>query len=1257
MPRSPLFPFRSLFSLLLLLSAQLLRGQGAPLEPELETFPPSSYEGHSQVFSGALDGEGRPWFGTSGQVLYHDGTDWNKFETIPAMAIMDLNIDDKGRVWIGGTGSFGYLRPLEGKGEHELSYPIPDSLREKEKGKSTGMEYVRLEQRLADSLKNLGTIWSVEAAWEGEQVLFNPLKELFLLTDQGLTTVLPRGVQFYHSHRVGDEVWVQDVKEGFFKVPKAEKLIRDAPNTASQVQTPRIPARYELPGSKTLASWNVQRILKEVPGITEQGEVLVITRHRGIHRYRYTPSSGAEEQERITKVKGQDERIVDVPMREATALDPSQNPWGASLVLSTRTNGVFLVDSSGKVVHVMDREKGFPANYVWETIKGQEGSGSLWSCTNKGVARWVPGDPKTYAYEGEAFIGKVRSITGTRKGTWLATSQGVHLREEDKGKKGRGGKWKRGPRPSVPCFDIIPWKEGVLIGSKYLFRARIVDGDRRIDTVLENYGKDLQRGKGPYKDMVAAGGKDEVLLLKKGREGEPELRLTISGLPSGVRSIALGPPPSLGMYEASELSEHGLSIWVSHSTKGVEWLVIPKEAWQGGGEEPRTIAFEELRKGNIEGGIAHRFHWGGLPRVETWLFDLKGRIVAGGDKGLYRAVPPDREEDKAEPTPLFMKKGWHFLPDSTLGPSFAGNKEGEGGREVFRLAAKKYEEGRETVWVQSSRHPLRLIRDREKAYRIDSLPFKGMGLAAVRGFHLDEDRVTWIGGDNGLVRFDGRVEKAYDRSFRSSIQSVKVILPDTSEKMEKKRDSVLFGGFYRKPDKGDSLLNWRMVQQQPEAEQPVLPYSMNGIIFEHSASFFEGEALAYSYKLKGFEDRWSEWSKETKKEYTNLPEGTYTYVVKARNMYGKVSPASRYRFRILPPWYRTWTAYGAYSLLSLGTIWFLIWVNGRRLRAQKLHLEKVVQERTKEIQKQKETIEEAHEEITRSIDYAQKIQQALLRSKDEAAAHIPEHFILFKPQGQVSGDFYWFKEHRGHLYFAAVDCTGHGVPGAFMSMLGISQLNEIMSTDEVPSPGAILTELRERVVRELSGSDPDETAKDGMDAAMVKIPLDKAQDPNPKFQTPSGEHMEVRFAGAQNPLYVVRKGIGEDPPSVGGLLGNDHGPSVRDRLKPFKKSPDGIEIKGDPMPVGYDEYAEGDFTTVSLQVQKGDMLYIFSDGYADQFGGEKGKKFRYGPFKQLLVDIHQKAMEEQRAELDRVFEEWKGDQGQIDDVLVMGVRV
>ncbi|MFB6258489.1 MAG: triple tyrosine motif-containing protein [Flavobacteriales bacterium] len=562
----------------------------------------------------------------------------------------------------------------------------------------------------------------------------------------------------------------------------------------------------------------------------------------------------------------------------------------------------------------------------------------------------------------------------------------------------------------------------------------------------------------------------------------------------------------------------------------------------------------------------------------------------------------------------------------------------------------------EEIWVNDTKgSPIKRLIPESEGYRMDSIPFRGLDLGNIRTMLPERERI-WFGGDKGLACYFPDQKKEYDVPWECRIREVRG-----------SNDSLLFGGtFSELTSKGTDSVRVP-IREQPEGMHPVLPYAENRFFFEYAAAFPDRqEKVRYRYRLFGFDTAWSKPTKKTEKEYTNLPEGRYTFKVKAENVYGDTSSIASYRFRILPPWYRTWWAYGGYGAAGLTFVWLLVRLNGRRLRVQKERLERIVNERTREIreknqaleeekrevQHQKEKVEEAHQEITQSIDYAHKIQDALLQSEEPVSEHLPEHFILFKPQSQVSGDFYWGKEHKGHFYLAAIDCTGHGVPGAFMSMLGISQLNEIMNTDKVLTPGQILTDLRERVVRELSGSDPESTAKDGMDAAIVKIPIG-----NSNSNSNSKGGVEVEFAGAQNPLYVVRKGIVDEPPEVSMEY---QGKAIEgDPVKPFKKSPDGIEIKGDGQPVGYDEYAKDAFTTVKLQLRKMDMLYFFSDGYADQFGGPKSKKFRYGPFKQLLASIHEKPLEEQKQELDRTFEDWKaeGQQEQIDDVVVIGLRL
>lgn len=262
-----------------------------------------------------------------------------------------------------------------------------------------------------------------------------------------------------------------------------------------------------------------------------------------------------------------------------------------------------------------------------------------------------------------------------------------------------------------------------------------------------------------------------------------------------------------------------------------------------------------------------------------------------------------------------------------------------------------------------------------------------------------------------------------------------------------------------------------------------------------------------------------------------------------------------------------------------------------------------------EIEHQKKLIEHRNVEIIDSIKYAQRIQQALLKDEEHVSKHLPPHFILYKPKDIVSGDFYWVLEKSHFLYIAVADCTGHGVPGAFLTMLGTSYLNEIASKDDTPSPANILDELRIKFVKELAG---DGETKDGMDISMIRI----------NYKT-----LEILWAGANNPLWVIKK-----------------------------VSKEIHEIKGDKQPIGL-THSPVLFTNHSLKLQQGDSVFLFTDGFADQFGGPKGKKFKYKQLKELLLSNIDLPLEEQKQKLESVYVEWSGALEQVDDICVIGVKL
>ena len=340
------------------------------------------------------------------------------------------------------------------------------------------------------------------------------------------------------------------------------------------------------------------------------------------------------------------------------------------------------------------------------------------------------------------------------------------------------------------------------------------------------------------------------------------------------------------------------------------------------------------------------------------------------------------------------------------------------------------------------------------------------------------------------------------------------------------------------------------------------------------------------------------------------------------------------------------------TLLLLGglTAMLLIAFILYRSYKQKTRANSILQEQKKQIEIAKEEIEAqrdlvmekneqvlaAKKEIEDSIIYAKNIQQAVLPSEEIRADILPEHFIFCRPRNIVSGDFFWMKKVKNFIVITIADCTGHGVPGAFMSMLGLMFLNEIVTTRSLDNSGQILNKLREKIKTSLHQSGKEGEAKDGMDISFFIIDTDT---------------LELQFSGAFNPLYVVReKKLVQDVSKI-----------ENDTIKACysqNESSDAIlfEIKADRQPIAIYSY-EKDFTTNHFQLQKGDCIYSFTDGYPDQFGGEEGKKLNAKRFKEFFLLNWQYPMAEQEKLVENTFYQWMGSMEQVDDVLLMGLKI
>jgi serine phosphatase RsbU (regulator of sigma subunit) len=481
-------------------------------------------------------------------------------------------------------------------------------------------------------------------------------------------------------------------------------------------------------------------------------------------------------------------------------------------------------------------------------------------------------------------------------------------------------------------------------------------------------------------------------------------------------------------------------------------------------------------------------------------------------------------------------------------------------------------------------------------------------------FYTDPENELWFSKANELIHFDeSRASETRD-SFEVVMRNVRIT-----------GDSVVFDGtYYSTNAEGD-------LQPQPyqtEETQPRLRHLFREIEFSWSAPHFRNERqIRYAYYLEGFSEAWSDWSRERSTKFTNLPHGKYVMQIKAMNVFGDESQVSAYAFTILRPWYATVPAILLYLVL-LGSLLIFVILYTRNLRSraellekknreiesQKVKLEHLNEEITTQrdsISEQKELIDRQKNAMTDSIYYARRIQDAVLPSRDVLRYLLPKHFVFYRPRDIVSGDFFWVDKRDETVLIAVADCTGHGVPGAFMSMLGISLLNEISSKYSGHPTNEILDELRDQVIASLGQTGDRYEARDGMEMGLVAL---------------NTSTRELQFTGAMHDLWTFQSG----------------------KL---------AVIKGDRMPVGIHSQGSTAFTAQKLTLKRGDTLYLFSDGYADQFGGTQRKKFGSTRLKKLLTRIQANIMHDQQEIIEKEFDQWKGEEEQIDDVLMIGVKV
>lgn len=870
---------------LLFLTVWSFTGYGQTLKPRINTFSSQDYEGHSQIYSLAKGKNGVLYFGTSQKVLKYNGSEWKQIFVKGGFHILSLDIDSKGRIWIGGTGDLGYLAP---KDEVTQSKERDQETQQKQtlsgKDQQPGeLHFVSILDQVPDSLRDFKNIWRTHAMQD--KVFFNTKGKFVFIYSKGGIKAIKAKNSFHKSQNFKaeaiktndsvDEFWVQSRGEGILRCQIKKGNVIDSSSFTTLPRTGFFNDKFV----EFIIQW-------------KENEVLIATQKNGLYRYLLTLSPNKDTStKRIIPFaefnKGKFQKAVPYG---AIPLKSQNNPYNASVAINTTRGGSLLLNKSGEVVLHLNQTNGMPANSIWRSVK--DNGGQMWYATDNGIAQALIGNQFTIAEEGKAFTGRISDISyysDQKEDLLIATSQGVYHLESTEA--GMPAKYNFVPGTDGRAIDLQSTGEAIFVGRASSGLLKIQTSGKEwqgkqiakehvytVALVPESITKRLNA-----KSFIAYGGRGGIFQLQKNQD-QWKRKLMTEELPADVTSLVFEP----------KLRNDSLILWAAFRTGGALRISLDTKVLN------KPIIGDTNKVASNHFNRSYYDSASGLPRDEIQPLILKNRLVFGTDSGLYQI------KNGNDPSDLY------FVPDSSLGNLFIPKLAGGQGKQIFRLN----EVNLGNVWMQSDH--LYHLNLNERGYEIDSIPFRGFNLGTTRAFNSSKEQgIIWIGGDNGLVKYNSKVKKNFSRDYPCVISQVSIPKGKASGK-----DSALFHGkFYAL----DSSLHppWKVVHSQPDWMIPTLHHDLNRLRFKFSAPYFEKqEAMEYSYKLAGFDNDWSRWKKETKKEYTNLPPGQYTFKVKAKNIYDHESQVGTYNVNVQAPFHRTIWFYGIQAgvLIIMGVL-------------------------------------------------------------------------------------------------------------------------------------------------------------------------------------------------------------------------------------------------------------------------------------------------------------------------------------------------
>lgn len=503
---------------------------------------------------------------------------------------------------------------------------------------------------------------------------------------------------------------------------------------------------------------------------------------------------------------------------------------------------------------------------------------------------------------------------------------------------------------------------------------------------------------------------------------------------------------------------------------------------------------------------------------------------------------------------------------------------------------------------------------------------KNNGLKSNYCYSIGQDtkRTIWVGHRLGLSRIysDQKIEQyGLKQGFKGDCNKNAILRKGPLFLIGASQGMVCINSNKEKPNKIPPKTNILSIIINDKPYDPTgtikLPYGSYKVEFEFiGINLTAPEDVTYHYKLEGFDLDWNHGGSNRIAKYSRLEDGNYTFLVRScnENNICNEEPTS-FNLKISIPFWKTWWFILIVIILLILLVILIIAIRERNHRKLQEYLETQLDLRTKEVQQQKKELEIKNKNITDSINYARRIQSGMLPSLSRIHQAVKDYFVFYLPRDIVSGDFFWFNHSKnGEYIIVCADCTGHGVPGSMLSMIGMTLLKDICNRDNVNTPSDILSHL-EKEIQNILNQNEDTQSNDGMDMTVVQF--------NP-------ETYKALISSAMQTLVVI-------------------------------KNNELMKLKGESVPIGGDplirKKMKKDFKTMEIQLNENDIIYMFSDGYVDQFGGENEDKFKMRRMIDLIKRIHHKTMNEQQKLVEEKFYSWKGDNSQVDDVIFMGIKV